>query len=102
MLADDFFLGVALDALCAGIPAYDYAVRVQHVNRVIADAADQQAELTLAFHDRIEGGAPFADVARDLGKALQGPFFIANRVDHHRRPKAAAILAYAPTFRFEP
>ncbi len=45
VLADDLAVGVALDALAAGIPAADVAVRIEHVDGVVGNAADQQREL---------------------------------------------------------
>ena len=72
MLADDLVGAVALDALGAGIPVRDLALRVEHVDRVVGDALHQQAEPLLAF-----AAAPpraclaLGDVAGDLGEAEQ-------------------------------
>ena len=60
MLADRFVLGVTLDALGAGVPADDVAVDVEHVDRVVDDAAHQLLELQLRA----------AQLAGALGDAL--------------------------------
>src|SRR4029077_5260830 len=43
MFSDHFVRGVALEALRAGVPAQDVAVRVERENGVVADALDEQA-----------------------------------------------------------
>jgi hypothetical protein len=45
MLADDLLGGVALDPLHARIPAGDVPLRVEHVDRIVGDSIDEQAEL---------------------------------------------------------
>ena len=47
------------------------AVRVEHEDRVVADALDQQAEPLLALAQRFLVLAPLGQVARDLGEAAQ-------------------------------
>ena len=42
MLADDLVGGVTLDAFGARVPAHDMALRVEHVDCIIHDAADQE------------------------------------------------------------
>ena len=49
VLADDLVGGVALDALGAGVPGRDVAVRIEHEDRVVLHALDQQAEALLAL-----------------------------------------------------
>src|SRR6185437_954208 len=65
MLADDFVGGVALDTLRAGIPIADIAVAIEHADRVVGDAFDQQSELALAFEQLVCGGFFRRDVAAD-------------------------------------
>src|SRR5271165_7182588 len=49
MLADDFARRIALDALAPDVPAGDDARGVEHVERVVGDTLDQQAETALAL-----------------------------------------------------
>src|SRR5690606_6509608 len=77
------------------------ALRVEHVERVIGDAADQQAEMTLAVAERVEHRLPLADVADGGGEADQG-FAVADRLDRDGREEARAVPAQAPAFRLEP
>ena len=100
MLPDDLGRRIALDALGAGIPAGDDAVRVQHEERIVGDAVDEQPELTLAFAQTILGLAPLGNIASDLRKADQIAAGIVNGVEHDRRPEARAVLANAPAFGF--
>ena len=46
-LTDDFVSAIALDALCAGIPAAHDPVGVEHVEGVVGDARHQEPELAL-------------------------------------------------------
>jgi len=48
---DHFFRGVALEAVCAGVPAQDVAVGVEREDSVLVDALNEQAEKidTLVF-----------------------------------------------------
>src|SRR6185369_17730374 len=77
------------------------AARAEQIDRIVGDALDQQAKLFLT-------GAKFCfrlyalgEVAGDLGKAGEPSGLVANRVDHHMGPEAAAILAHPPAFAFE-
>ena len=49
MLADDLIAAVTLDAFGAGVPIGHEAVLVEHENRVIDDAADEEAKAALAL-----------------------------------------------------
>ena len=49
MPADDFTRRIALDALGAGIPRRDIALRIEQENRVVGDALNQKLELTLSL-----------------------------------------------------
>jgi hypothetical protein len=44
MLADNFFPGIALHSLSAGIPGEYFALGVEHKNRVISYAFHEQTE----------------------------------------------------------
>jgi hypothetical protein len=48
VLANYFLRRIALDPLTARVPVHDHPVRIEHVQRIIRHAADQQAELRLA------------------------------------------------------
>src|SRR5712691_13227075 len=52
MLADDLAGCISLDALRTRIPFDDIAVRVQHVNRVVGDALDEEAKSLIALVPR--------------------------------------------------
>ena len=49
VLPDDLVGAVALDALRAAIPGGDSALRIEHVDRIIGDRFDQDAELPFGF-----------------------------------------------------
>jgi hypothetical protein len=44
MLADDLARGIALDPLRAGVPADHATVGIEHVDGIVGDGVDQQAE----------------------------------------------------------
>src|SRR5204863_75418 len=96
MLPDDLFGGVAFDAFGARIPVADDAVRIEHEQRVIHDALDEQAEVSLAFPDRLLGSHAFADVARDLTEAGEAAAAFVHRLHVRGRPESAAVLAPPP------
>src|SRR5471032_1156442 len=101
MQADRLIGRVALDPFGAGIPVGDVTLRREHVDGVVDDTLHQQAEAVLAVAQRVVGAFLVADVAGDLGEADQLAVFLAQRVDHHRGPEAAAVLAHAPAFVLE-
>src|SRR5271154_2963467 len=47
MLTDDFCGSVSLDTLRTFVPAYDPALRIQHQDRIVLDALDQQSKAFL-------------------------------------------------------
>src|SRR5262245_5563114 len=98
MRADHLARRVALDAFGAGIPGGDDAVRIEHVERIVGDAAHQQAELPFTLAQRLLRLAPLGDVARDLGEAEERPVVAADRVYRHRGEEAGAVLAHTPAF----
>src|SRR6185437_16143639 len=67
----------------------------------VRDPLDEQAELLLAAPERLLRQLPLGQVAGDLGVADQFPARLADRVDHHMRPEAAAVLAHPPAFALE-
>ncbi len=102
MLPDDLALGIALETLRARIPAHHEARRIEHIDRVIRHALDEQAESFLAAPQGLVRLAPFAQVARHLGEADKGAVRIADGIDHDTRPEARAVLADAPALGLEP
>jgi hypothetical protein len=51
MLPDDLGGRVALDPLAADVPARHHAVQIQHVERVIGNAFNQESEITFGFEE---------------------------------------------------
>src|ERR1700720_2296043 len=97
MLSDDFLGRITLQAFRAGIPVYDDAARIEHVDGAILHRLDQQAEPALAIVQRPLRFALLGQVAGDLGEAEAAAAGIANRLDHGRGPEPAAVLADTPT-----
>src|SRR6185312_11102881 len=91
----------ALDPLRAGIPVGNFACGGQHADRIVGDALNQQTEPLLAFMQRLLRQLAFGDVAGNLGESDELAFRIANRIDDDAGPEARAVLADAPTLRFE-
>ena len=61
--ADDLILRVAVDRLRTGVPGHDAAVWIQHEDRVVDRAGDQQSELPILRHPiagALHGTAPYA------------------------------------------
>ena len=91
---------------------------LEEVAEVVGDAARELAEglqllrLGHLLAQRVHGPlrlAPLGDVARHLGEADQGAaaaaiaaLVVADGVDHHAGPEAAAVLAHAPALGLEP
>jgi len=82
MLADDFLRGIALDAFATGVPVRHDAGRIEHVESVIGDAADERLELAFAFRQLGKRVLTFGDIAGDLGKAYELAF-LKNRINDH-------------------
>jgi hypothetical protein len=101
MLPDDLFGRVTLDALGAGVPVAYHTLGIEHVDRVIGDTLDQQAETLLAVAQLFLGVLSLGEIARDLGEPQQSAILVANGFDHDVRPEAAAVLAHAPAFGLE-
>ena len=99
MLADDLARRIALDALGAVVPSGDDAVRVEHIERIVCHAADQQAELPFAFAQGFLRPALLGDVTGDLGETQEFAIVAAERVDHDGSEEAGAVLAHPPAVR---
>lgn len=99
---------VATLASCSGIASGDSGLfgrkraQIEHVDRVVGDALHQQPELFLAAAQRFLRGAALGQVAGNLGKPEQPAGRIADRIDHHIGPEAAAVLAQAEPLGLEP
>ena len=87
MLADNLFGTITLDPLCAGIPAEDAPVSVEHVNGIIRHTLHQQSKLLLGPTELVFRTFAFREISGDLGKADQGSLIRAYGVDDHMRPK---------------
>src|ERR1043166_9338836 len=98
----DFLRRVAGDALRAAVPARDASVGVEHENRVVLVALDEDAEALLALAEGFLLSAALGQVARALRESAQRPALVVQRRDHHVGPEPAAVLAYAPAFVLEP
>ena len=81
----------------------------QQIVEIVRDAAGELAdrihllrlEQRLArLLERLLGVAPLGDVAGDLGEAAQAAIGVADRIDHHVRPEARAVLADPPDLPF--
>ncbi len=101
MIAEDLLAAIALDAFGARVPAADPALQVEHIERVVGHALDQQAQLLLALPQLLLSLAPLGQVAGDLGVADQAALRVADRIDDHVGPEPAASLADAPALVFE-
>ena len=66
--AQNFFRAVALDASRACVPARYPTLRVKHVNRIVLDAVEQQAQHLFIGPQRLFGLLAFADIPQDDGK----------------------------------
>ena len=99
--ADDLVRGIALDPLRSGVPRGDDAVGVEHEDRVVGDAFDEQAEALLALAQRLFVVAPLGQVARDLGESDQRPRPVAQRRDDDVGPEQRAVLADPPALVLE-
>jgi len=76
-------------------------VRVEHVDGVIGDALDQDAELFLAPAELFLRCPSFGQIAGDFRITDQGALRRADRVDDDARPEARAVLADPPSLTFE-
>src|SRR5690606_9733690 len=96
VLAEDLRGGIPADALGAAVPAADEAVSVEHEDRIVVDAFDEQPKAFLALRERLLLAAPFAQIARDLREADELTVRVAQRRDDDVRPEPGAVLADPP------
>src|SRR5918995_139631 len=101
VLAQHLITRVPLDPLSTGIPAGNDAIWIEHVDRVVHHAFNQQAKSLFTLTQRLFGSATRGEIARDFGKPEKLPRLIAQRCDDDIRPEARAILAQAPSFILE-
>ena len=101
MLSNNLFGNVAFRALCAYVPVFHVAVQIEHIDGVITDAFHQHAKalFLLALFTLLL--LLLGTVAGDFGKTQQLTKLIADGVDHHMRPKRAAIFTVTPAFGFK-
>src|SRR5262249_44509865 len=96
MVPDDFVGGVALYGLPARVPVGHHAARVEHVDRVIDDALDQQAEQALALEQCPLRFLSFGHVAGDFGEADKPARRGADGLRDGHCPELRAVLADPP------
>jgi hypothetical protein len=101
MPADDLGCAVALDQRGAGVPGAHDARDVEHEDRVVAHALDDQAGALLAAPQRLLVLAALGEVAGDLREAPQRAVGVAQRGDDDVRPEQRAVLADAPALVLE-
>ncbi len=68
ILADNFLAAISLHARRAGIPAHHASFKIEHVNRVILYAVEEQPESLLAHSQRLFNAFSLGDVAHDYGE----------------------------------
>src|SRR3569833_1364719 len=100
--AEDLVRGVAHDRARARVPRGHVALRIEHDQRVVADAVDQQPDALLGLDQGLLREPALAQVARDLRESHERAAIVAHRRDRAARPEPRAILADAPTLFFEP
>ncbi len=96
MLADDIVGCVALDPLSSRIPVRDAPFRIEHEDRVIGHALDEQPEPPLRFEQGLLRLPLLGHVAGDFGEADQLALLIVDPVDDDAGPEARPVLAHAP------
>src|SRR6185503_13600046 len=74
----------------------DLPLRVEHEDRVIGDALDEDPEAPLGLEQRVLRLALLGHVAGDLGEADQLALAVVDAVDDDARPEARTVLAHAP------
>src|SRR5215213_11035759 len=101
MLPDDFVCRVAFDALRPRVPVDDHAARIQHEDRVVHHAFDQQAEAALALTQGFLRRHSLRDVAGDLSEADEATIVIVDALQDCSRVETAAVLAHTPAIALE-
>ena len=87
MLADDLVGRIALDALGPCIPVGDAPFGIEHVDRVVGHALNEDPEAPLGLEQRLLRIALIGHVARDLGEPDQLSIVI-DAVDDDACPEA--------------
>src|SRR5581483_4865197 len=95
-LADDLIGPVSLDALGPRVPAGDVPAPVEHEDRVVPHALDQEPERLLAPRKRIAAGLLLAAVAGGLHVRRDRVGSVAHGGHLAARPEAAPVLPHPP------
>jgi hypothetical protein len=92
VLADGLGGRVALDPTRAGVPVRHGPVRAEHVDRVVGDALDEQAEVPLALGQRRLGAPARGDIDERRDDVGRRPVRLAlhTRRDEHVEDRAVA------------
>src|SRR6185369_14849666 len=101
VMTDDLLRAIPVDALGAHVPGRDVSGRIEHEDRVVLHAVDQQPVALLRLEARgllVLRALAIGEVARDLREPDEVAIAIAHRADRDVRPEPAAVLANAPTF----
>src|ERR1700689_663485 len=93
MLTDDFGRLVALDALCAGIPAGNETAFIKHDQRIFGHSFHKLADALLALAQSLLICASFCQVARNLGIANQRAAGVAHGRNEDIGPESGTVLA---------
>src|SRR5204863_5336919 len=97
VLAADLFRLVLLDAVCAGVPTDDAAVRIEHEDGVVLHAGHQQAKQLFALPQRLLVCPAPGEIARHFAEPAQLAARVAQRGDHRAGPESRTVLADAPS-----
>src|SRR5581483_6109729 len=101
MPADDLVRRIALDSLCARVPARNVPIAVQHVDGVVGDALHEQAKLLLTFTQSGLGFTTLGEVSRDLDETDQPACAVPDRINDDISPEFRTVLSDVPTLIFE-
>src|SRR4051812_19242060 len=96
MAADDFLRCIALDPSSAIVPARDVPVGVEHEDRVVLHALNEEAEPLLTCAQVPLGLAPLREVAGNLAVTDHGARLTANRGDGDAGPEQRPVFPDAP------
>src|SRR3974390_1741243 len=96
MLAEHLLGAIAVQLLGAAVPAHDVARGVEHVDRVILHALNQEPEALLALPQPLVRGTALGQITHDHGVADEVRVGVAQGRDHTVGPEAPAILTHTP------
>src|SRR6185437_6097479 len=99
--AEDLLRAVAGDALGPCIPGAHEPARIEHEERVIVHALDEEPEALLALAQFLLASAALGKVARDLGEALELAALVAQGRDDDVGPEPSAVLTQPPVLVLE-